>query len=107
MERAGLLKVISAHEDDKLVGLIALLTTVIPHYNAPVSHVESFYVFPEFRKGGTAIKLFTEAEKMARSLGSSGMFASSAIGSRMESFIEHHAGFRESHRSFFKGFNNA
>lgn len=66
-------KVLVAEEDGKLNGVIAFI--ISPHYFSGelIACEMIWYVEPEHRKGGVAMRLFWEAEKLAKSMGAKRM----------------------------------
>lgn len=102
MESAGFLKILGAFADDVLVGFINVLVTVLPHYSAPVATVESLFVEPSSRKLGAARELLGAAEALAKQMSAVGILVTAALGARLHLVLERTAGYRESHRVFFK-----
>lgn len=84
LEELGLLDVVYALNDGMIVGFITSLTHPMLHYSANATTVESFYVRPEFRKYGVAKELLSVIEDIAREKGSTNVFISSGVGSRLE-----------------------
>lgn len=103
MERSGCLQAIGAFKGDKLVGVIVLLTSVLPHYSALTTVTESFFVAKKYRKGGTGLKLLKAAEEYARDRGAVGMLVSAPAGGSLEKVIPR-MGYSHSNTIFFKGF---
>jgi GNAT superfamily N-acetyltransferase len=101
IEQAGLLHTWGAYNDGKLVGFIALLVNVVPHYGAMIGALESFFVHGDHRKGGTGVKLLREAEVKAKEMGAVAMFVSSPAGSRLERAMPAF-GYRHANTVFFR-----
>jgi len=101
MERAGILHLFAAYHDDYLVGFITLLVTVIPHNDARMATVESFYVADDYRKGGTGQRLLDAAEAYAKLEGVLSFFVSAPIGGRLAQALPM-LGYRETNRVFFR-----
>jgi GNAT superfamily N-acetyltransferase len=88
-------------DNDKLIGFVAVLTPVIPHYGVAIAVSESFFVAAAHRKGGAGIKLLRAAERHARQAGSPGLLVSAPHGGRLARVLPH-LGYRETNRVFFK-----
>lgn len=87
-------------DDGKVSGLIGFI--IFPHYftKEPTATEIMWYVSPEERKGGAAIKLLWEAEKEAKSMGATwmGMSAPNAeVGKLYERF-----GYKAAETTFLK-----
>jgi GNAT superfamily N-acetyltransferase len=102
MENVGVLHTWGAYDDGKLVGFIALLVHVAPHYGAMLGTLESFFVHRYYRKGGTASKLLRAAEAKAKELGAVGLFASAPAGGKLEKAMLMF-GYRHTNTVFFRG----
>ena len=103
LETAGVLHPIVAHQDDKLVGFLSLLISVVPHYGCRIATTESFFVAKAARAGGAGMKLLRAAEDKARELGVQGLFISAPAGGRLSAVLPH-AGYRKTNEVFFRGF---
>lgn len=62
-------KIVVAEEDGQLVGMLGFVTTLHHMDGQPYSSELIWFVLPEHRKGGAAIKLLWEAEKKAKEMG--------------------------------------
>ncbi len=69
MEASGTFHCFGAYDGDQLVGFVALLTPVIPHYGVSVGVTESLFAAKVHRKKGVGLKLLRTAEKFARDAG--------------------------------------
>ncbi len=70
MELAGQLHVITARDNRRLVGyFISVIATDLHRKYRLNSYSDLFYMLPEYRFGWDGMKLFTETEKMLKSLG--------------------------------------
>lgn len=103
IESSGILQCYGAFYEHLLVGLIAVLTPVIPHYGVSVSVAESFFVAKEYRRTGAGLKLLRSAQDHALSLGSPGIFVSAPVNSVLLTILPR-MGYRETNRAFFKSF---
>jgi GNAT superfamily N-acetyltransferase len=104
LESIGKIQFISATSDDMLIGLVTVLSTIIPHYSVITSVTESFYVLPEYRKTGAGLKLRSAAENHAKEMGAAGLLISSPIGSVLADVLEKDDNYKETNRVFFRRF---
>jgi GNAT superfamily N-acetyltransferase len=101
IEASGFFTCYGAFLDESLVGFIALLTPVIPHYGVALTVAESFFVAKAHRKSGAGLKLLRRAENHAREAGAPGLLVSAPFGGRLAEVLPH-VGYRETNRVFFK-----
>lgn len=101
MEANGSVRMIGAFRGDQIVGFIALLVSVLPHFGVVVGTTESFFVASHDRKSGAGLRLLRAAEDMAREMGAVGFFVSTPVGSRLERVMPG-IGYRETNRVFFR-----
>ena len=99
LEAAGMYKAFGAYVDGELVGFIAVLVTMVPHYSVKISSTESFFVSAAYRKGGTGLKLLRTAEQCAKEQGAVILYCNAPAGGRLAQALPAF-GFRESHRVF-------
>lgn len=83
MGLSGSLRLVAAYADEGLVGFIALLISMSPHYSRVFGVIESFFVLPAYRSFGTGQRLLWEAEAIARECGCAGMVATAPKGGRL------------------------
>lgn len=102
MEASGALHIVGAFGPE-LVGLASLLVYGLPHYaGRRVCAMESFFVAPGARRGGTGLKLLRAAEAQARELGAAALMVSAPVGGRLASVLPR-TGYRETSRVFVRG----
>ena len=102
MEAAGALHIIGVFGPE-LIGLASLLVYGLPHYaGRRICTIESFFVSPSARKGGTGIKLLRAAEARAADLGATALMASAPVGGRLAAVLPR-SGYRETNRVFIRG----
>lgn len=101
LEAAGLLRIVGAWLDGELIGFIAVLVSVLPHYGKRVGVSESYFVAPAHRKTGAGLLLLKEAERMALEDGAMGFLLSAPLGSRLASVLPAR-GYRHTNQVFFK-----
>lgn len=103
METAGALRAFGAF-DPQLVGVVVLLVYGLPHYaGRRVAALESFFVLPSARSGGTGLRLLRAAEQCAGAMGAHALMVSAPAGGRLAAVMERTAGYRETNRVFTRG----
>ena len=103
LEASGALSMIGAFDDDRLIGFVAMVTNVLPHYGKLVSVIESFFVTASARETGVGLKLLREAEDNAANRGAAGILVSAPFGGRLAEVMERHKPYTETNRVFFRG----
>lgn len=101
MEANGCLHLLAAFDGDDMVGLLALIVSVLPHYGKRVASTESFFVSEDARKTGAGLALLRAAEKHAQELGAVGLMVSAALHSRLAR-VMWGLDYRPTHRVYFK-----
>ena len=101
MESSGMFKVFGAWYSGELVGFIAVLTCILPHYSEYISVTESFFVSARSRNTGAGLKLLCQAEAIARDLKSKGLLVSAPSGGSLASVLKC-LDYKETNRVFFK-----
>ncbi len=101
IEPSGFFHLYAAFLGQHLIGFMAFLLPVIPHYGVTIAVAESFFVGQRFRKGGAGLKLLRAAEEHARQAGSPALMASAPIGGRLAEVLPR-LGYRETNRVFLK-----
>lgn len=101
LEKSGFFHLYGAFLDGKVIGLVAVLAPVVPHYGAVVATAESFFVVGAHRKTGAGLKLLKAAEAQAKEAGSPGLLISAPYGGRLAQVMPR-LGYRETNRVFFK-----
>lgn len=92
-----------AFSGEKLVGLVVVLTSVIPHYGVSISVTESLFVAKAYRHTGAGLKLLQAAEKHAKAKGSPGLLVSAPYGGTLAAVLPRR-GYRATNTIFFKEF---
>ena len=87
MEQAGLLTIMAAYEEDRLIGFLSMLVSVLPHYGVQVGATESYFVAEKYRATGAGLRLLTPAERAAEAQGATAMLVSAPIGSRLDTVL--------------------
>ncbi len=69
-DTAGLLHVLTARDDGKLVGYYVSVVRAHPHYKSTLyGMVDIYFILPEYRKAAVGLQFFRELEKSMRALG--------------------------------------
>lgn len=105
LEQQGVIQLIGAFDDTKLIGFVAVLANVLPHYGVVMAITESFFVSKAYRKTGAGLKLLRAAEGHARSIMAPGLLVSAPFGGRLAEVLPH-VGYDETNRVFFKKFDH-
>ena len=87
LEKRGLYFSFAAYEEDKLIGYLGILYTLLPHYSVKVAMSESFFVRKRYRRTGAGLKLLKIGELFAKKLGSPGLFISAPEGSALAKIL--------------------
>lgn len=101
IESTGFFQAYGAFLGEVLVGFIAILTPVIPHYGVAIAVAESFFVAKAYRKTGAGLKLLRAGQDHAKSAGSPGFLVSAPTGGVLANVLPR-LGYRETNRVFFK-----
>lgn len=100
LEGAGLLDIIAARENGKLIGFVSVLRSNLPHYGGPVSVVESLFVAVARRRTGAGRALIRAAEAVAARY-STGLLITAPAGSALEVVLPR-MGYRHSNTVFIR-----
>lgn len=103
IEATNFFQLFCALHDGKLIGLVTVITPIIPHYGAVVAVAESLFVAKAYRKTGAGNRLLITAQKHARERQSTGILFSAPIGGPLEKILPYY-GFRATNKTFFKAF---
>lgn len=101
IEKSGIFQAYGAFLGDILIGFMAVLTPVVPHYGVGITVTESLFVGKEYRKMGAGLKLLKKAHNHASAAKSPGLFISAPTGGTLEKILPR-LGFRETNKAFFK-----
>ena len=70
LEETGNLKIITARQEEKLVGYAAYVISPSLHYSDQIiADADVFWLDPDYRKGMAGMRLFKQAEKVLKSYG--------------------------------------
>lgn len=101
MEAAGVLHALSATLEGKLIGLLFLLTPVLPHFGRKAGVAESFFVVSAHRNTGAGLRLLALAEEVAAEQGARGVMVSAPEGGVLQRVMPG-VGYRPAAQVFFK-----
>ena len=97
--------VYGAFVGEALVGLVVLLTPVLPHYGRAIAVAESLFVCSAYRGTGAGMLLIRQAEKQAKKMDSPGLLFSAPSGGRLSALLPR-INYRETNRVFLKEFSH-
>lgn len=101
MDGGGILHIYGAFWGDELVGFVAVLAPVLPHYGVTIAVTESLFVASAHRKTGAGLRLIRTAERHAKDIGSPGLLVSAPFGGRLATLLPR-IGYNETNRVFLK-----
>lgn len=91
----------SEAKNESLVGFVAVLTPILPHYGATIAVTESLFVAKAQRKTGAGLKLIRAAERHAKDVGSPGLLISAPWQGRLATLLPR-IGYSETNKVFMK-----
>ena len=97
--------VFGAFVGEALVGLVVLLTPVLPHYGRAIAVAESLFVCSAYRGTGAGMLLIRQAEKQAKATDSPGLLFSAPSGGRLSALLPR-IDYRETNRVYLKEFSH-
>ena len=101
LEQSGSCVLLGAYKGDELVGFLAMVVSMNPHYSQVLAVTESYFVASEHRKTGAGLRLLTAAESLAKAKGAIGILVSAPVQSRLAQVMPG-VGYRETTRAFFR-----
>lgn len=107
IERSGFFHIFGAFDGDILIGFIALLIPIIPHYGVGVAVAESYFVGKKYRKRGAGIRLLRAAERHAQELKTPGVIISLPPESELFSALVKRDEYAEGNRAIYRKFDHA
>lgn len=102
LEDSGVLDCIGCYYKDKLVGFMTIITSIVKHYSATSTVIESQFVLKEYRKYGAWNNMMKLAEQIAKDKGSFVIVMTSAIGTRFEK-VANRSGYTATNIMYTKG----
>jgi GNAT superfamily N-acetyltransferase len=103
IERSGIFTAYGAFADGVLVGFMAVLVPVIPHYGIGITVTESLFVGAAHRGTGAGLALLRAAERHAEEAGSPALMVSAPTGGQLADVLSRHKNYRETNRVFMRG----
>lgn len=101
LESTGSFFIFGAFVDSELVGFMTVVMPILPHYSVRTATMESFFVSPKHRNGGTGIKLIKHVEAFATEQGAVGFLISAPAGGRLEKLLSRFD-YRHTNTVFFR-----
>lgn len=105
MEQNGALYSFGAYKNKELIGFIIMIAPIMPHYGRMITVIDSIFVASKHRKSGAGLALIRQAETLAKSINSPGIFMSAPVNSRLEKLLPR-IKYRPTNTVFFKSFCN-
>jgi hypothetical protein len=87
--------------DERLVGFVLVLTTVLPKYSIMVAVTEAFFVGSAHRMSGAGLRLLRVAEAIAAQHAGGRLLVSAPFGGALSEVLPR-VGYAETNRVFFK-----
>lgn len=106
LDKSGMFHVFCAFHEEKLVGFISVLLSILNHYSEAVAIVESYFVGSEYRDTGAGTALRIKAEEFSKENGAWGLLLSAPSGGVLEKVLPK-TGYTQTNAVFFKGFRHA
>lgn len=101
LEKMGNLHTFDARIEGQVVGFIAMLAILMPHYSHVGCVIESFFVAKAHRMTGAGMRLLKAAEDKAAELGAPGLLVSAPFEGNLFEVLPR-CGYVETNRVFFK-----
>jgi GNAT superfamily N-acetyltransferase len=105
LEAAGLITPMAAYANGRLVGFVGIFMPIVPHYDARIATLESFFVGAAYRKSGAGLKLLRAAEHFAKENNAVGLLVSVPSGGRLAEVMPR-LDYVESNQVFFRKLND-
>lgn len=70
-DESGILHIVTVRDGEKMVGYFVANVVVHPHYKEAglMAFTDMYFVHPDYRKGGTGVKLILEVERTLKARG--------------------------------------
>jgi GNAT superfamily N-acetyltransferase len=104
METTGMVRLIGAYLDGRLVGFCNLIVSRLPHYGKIVGTAESLFVGQEHRRTGAGLGLIKAAERTCAEAGAVAMLMSAPANGSMDRLMPR-IGYRHTNTVFFRAFD--
>lgn len=88
LEQSGGLCVLAAFSGERMLGFLALLVSVNPHYSVLLAVTESWFVAPEHRATGAGLALYRRAKDVAHKRGARAIYVSAPKGGQLAGVME-------------------
>lgn len=107
IEKSGFLHPYGAFIGRKLIGFMAVMTPIIPHYGVAIAVTESIFVGKSYRSTGAGMRLISSAKAHAKSVQSPGLLISTPFGGQLEQVLTNSKEWRKTNSVFFTEFEYA
>jgi len=104
LEKGGILYVLGAFLNEKLIGYSVLFPHLLHHRNIQVVINDAIFVAKEHRKTGAGRKLLKVIDEYVKSTGLPGVFMTTPINGALVDVLPHF-GYEETNKIFFKKIN--
>lgn len=104
LEDSGVLHIVRAREDEKLLGCINILIYVSPHYSVKLAQVDLVYLDEKYRTAGAGLRMVKEAEIIAQEQGALGISFNAHVHTALEDLLNVKK-YKLTHRVYFKAFD--
>ena len=99
---SGLMKIITARDDGKLVGYLIAIIKYHLHYKDSLTAIDDiFYISKEYRKGLTGVKLFIKTEEILKKYGVQRVILNTKLHHDVGAIFDR-LGYKETERVFTK-----
>lgn len=88
MENTGILHILGAYFEDKLIGFSFILFPTLPHHTGKIAVGDTLFVSEEYRKTGAGLKLITATEEHAALNDKIGMLFTTSCNSALERVLD-------------------
>jgi GNAT superfamily N-acetyltransferase len=100
MERVGALQCFAAYSGRLLVGIVSVVSAVVPHLGKRIATIESVFVDPAYRSTGAGDSLLEAAEHYATGVKCLAITGSPRIDSAFEKVLSRRPGYQRTHSMF-------
>lgn len=104
LEANGVLFIVRARDDDKLLGCINILIYVSPHYSLKLAQIDLVYLDKEYRETSAGLRMIKEAEAIAQEQGAYGISFNAHVHTSLEDLLNLKK-YTLTHKIYFKAFH--
>lgn len=88
LEQTGALYALVAVEGERMLGFLAMLVSLNPHYSVTLAVTESWFVAPEHRGSGAGLALYRRAKETAQAAGAKAIYVSAPLGGQLAGVMQ-------------------